>query len=40
MVFNVELDELLLDFMLEHVAMGRKGDRGFKDEAYVAVQMP
>ena len=37
MVFNVELDELLLDFMLEQVAMGRKGDRRFKDEAYVAV---
>ena len=37
MVLNAELDELLLVFMLEQVAMGRKGDRGFKDQAYVAV---
>lgn len=26
-----------MEFMLEQVVMGRKGDRGFKDEAYVAV---
>ncbi|XXG40615.1 hypothetical protein AAC387_Pa01g1292 [Persea americana] len=37
MVFNAELDELLPDLMLEQVAMGRKGDIGFKDEAYMAV---
>ncbi|XXG89109.1 hypothetical protein AAC387_Pa12g1190 [Persea americana] len=36
-VFNPELDELLLKLLLEQVAMGRNGDRGFKDEAYVAV---
>ena len=36
-VFNAEMDELLLELMLEQVAMGRKGDKGFKDEAYVAV---
>ena len=36
-VFNAEMDELLLELMLEQVALGRKGDRGFKDEAYVAV---
>ena len=37
MVFNAEMDALLLDLMLEQVAMGKKGDRGFKDQAYVAV---
>ncbi|XXG42204.1 hypothetical protein AAC387_Pa01g2535 [Persea americana] len=36
-VFNAEMDELLLELMPEQVAMGRKGDMGFKDEAYVAV---
>lgn len=36
-IFNAELDDLLLELLLEQVAMGRKGDRGFKDEAYVAV---
>ncbi|KAJ8639644.1 hypothetical protein MRB53_016338 [Persea americana] len=36
-VFNAEMDELLPELMLEQVALGRKGGRGFKDEAYVAV---
>ena len=37
MVFNAEMDELLLDLMLEQVVMGKKGDKGFKDEAYATV---
>ena len=36
-VFKAEMDKLLLKLMLDQVAMGRKGDCGFKDEAYVAV---
>lgn len=36
-IFNAELDDELLRLIREQVMLGKRGDRGFKNEAYFAV---
>lgn len=36
LIFSAPMDDELLDLMLEQVVEGKRGDRGFKYDAYVA----